>query len=133
MNTQLASLAPQQPGSLEKVKLEMALSLQDIEDNIDAAIALAADTIGGTVLFQMPTVEAVSSQSIAAIAVPADNTVRLLLVNRSGDGQSLDVEDAETSDNPLGEFARSHTTMMWFLSATVARAESDHQAGTTRH
>ncbi|MBV2142597.1 hypothetical protein KUG47_03670 [Falsochrobactrum sp. TDYN1] len=103
--------------SLEAVELEFALGAIDVlTEGFDAALAKAAERIGGEVLFNMPALDTKDAQRIGAIAIAGQPQDQVIFVTLRNDGTTLSVAPL-TGDNALFEsLGRNYAAVMKILS-----------------
>jgi hypothetical protein len=108
---------PQDSMTLEAVELEFALGAIDVlMEGFDAALAQAAERIGGEVLFNMPALDTSSAQRIGAIAVASQPQDQVIFVSLGHDGTTLSVAPP-SGDNALFEsLGRNYAAVMKSLS-----------------
>ncbi|WP_245410126.1 hypothetical protein [Falsochrobactrum shanghaiense] len=103
--------------SLEAVELEFALGAIDVlTEGFDAALAKAAERIGGEVLFNMPALDTTDAQRIGAIAIAGQPQDQVIFVTLRKDGTTLSVAPL-TGDNALLEsLGRNYAAVMKSLT-----------------
>lgn len=85
-----SQLNTSETATLEAVELEFALGAQDVfTDGFDVALYKAAEVVGGKVLFNMPAVDTVTAQRVAAIAVFDGVNDQVLFVTLLNDGITM--------------------------------------------
>lgn len=87
--------------TLEAVELEFALGAIDVLiEGFDAALAKAAERVGGEVLFNMPALDTSAAQRIGAIAIAGQPQDQVVFVTLGNDGTTLSVAPP-TGENAL--------------------------------
>ncbi|MGV6903184.1 hypothetical protein ACT5RU_03280 [Brucella amazoniensis] len=83
--------APEQDAmTLEAVELEFALGAIDVlTEGFDAALAKAAERVGGEVLFNIPALDTSEAQRIGAIAISGQPQDQVIFVTLRNDGTTL--------------------------------------------
>lgn len=91
----------QEAMTLEAVELEFALGAIDVLiEGFDAALAKAAERVGGEVLFNMPALDTSAAQRIGAIAIAGQPQDQVVFVTLGNDGTTLSVAPP-TGENAL--------------------------------
>lgn len=104
---------------LEMIELEMALAVQDVlASGFGETVRIAAQVIGGEVLFDMPMIPGSQWQRIAAVSAGLDDQAQVLLVMLGADGLTMQVEDAGYSSNPFAGFAQTHVEMLMHMASS---------------
>ncbi|MBC2884643.1 hypothetical protein H7Q97_04400 [Ochrobactrum sp. CM-21-5] len=103
--------------TLEAVELEFALGAIDVLiEGFDAALAQAAERVGGEVLFNMPALDTSEAQRIGAIAISGQPQDQVIFVTLRNDGTTLSVAPL-TGENALFEsLGRNYAAVMKSLS-----------------
>ncbi|EEX86957.1 MULTISPECIES: hypothetical protein [Brucella] len=118
--------APEQDAmTLEAVELEFALGAIDVlTEGFDAALAKAAERVGGEVLFNMPALDTSEAQRIGAIAISGQPQDQVIFVTLRNDGTTLSLAPL-TGYNALFEsLGRNYAAVMKILSPQQAANES---------
>lgn len=118
--------APEQDAmTLEAVELEFALDAIDVlTEGFDAALAKAAERVGGEVLFNMPALDTSEAQRIGAIAISGQPQDQVIFVTLRNDGTTLSLAPL-TGHNALFEsLGRNYAAVMKILSPQQAANES---------
>jgi hypothetical protein len=106
------------PVSLETAELELALQMQDVVgQGFDSAVRHALDTLGGSMLFDMPGSPLPGYQRVAVASTGIGDERRVFLIHLGEDGSSINVEDAENDTTSLAGFAASYLNLMDRLAA----------------
>jgi hypothetical protein len=112
------SSAPAAPGEPADEKpdtmgFELALQLQDLEsEGFEAAIAAAADSAGGALLFDMPMPPETDCRRVAAVAIGSGEDRLLMLVTQPKDEEALRVESVDQSTHPVAGIVAAYAGLM---------------------
>jgi hypothetical protein len=107
--------APEGPadGKPDTMGFELALQLQNIEsEGFEAAIAAAADSAGGALLFDMPMPAETDCRRVAAVSIGSGEDRLLMLVTQPSDDEALRVEAVEKSSHPVARIVAAYAGLM---------------------
>lgn len=97
------------PVSLEAVELELALSQRHIsEQQFEMTIRETVEAVGGALLFQMKLDEEETSRWVAAVAIGAEGTREIAIIELPCDGGSVTVSAAAQSELPIAAIAPAY-------------------------
>jgi hypothetical protein len=100
-------------GKPDTVEFEIALQLQDLEsEGFEAAVAAAADSAGGALLFDMPMPAETDCRRVAAVSIGSGENRLLMLVTQPSDDEALRVEAVEKSSHPLARIVAAYAGLM---------------------
>ncbi|GAA5540221.1 hypothetical protein Brsp02_00819 [Brucella sp. NBRC 113783] len=103
--------------TLEAVELEFALGAIDVLiEGFDAALAKAAERVGGEVLFNMPALDTSEAQRIGAIAIAGQPQDQVIFVTLRNDGTTLSVEPPKGENALFESLGRNYAAVMKSLS-----------------
>ena len=103
--------------TLEAVELEFALGAIDVLiEGFDAALAQAAERVGGEVLFNMPALDTSEAQRIGAIAIAGQPQDQVIFVTLRNDGTTLSVEPPKGENALFESLGRNYAAVMKSLS-----------------
>ncbi|SPL64753.1 FIG00451047: hypothetical protein [Ochrobactrum soli] len=103
--------------TLEAVELEFALGAIDVLiEGFDAALAKAAERVGGEVLFNMPALDTSEAQRIGAIAIAGRPQDQVIFVTLRNDGTTLSVEPPKGENALFESLGRNYAAVMKSLS-----------------
>ncbi len=103
--------------TLEAVELEFALGAIDVLiEGFDAALAKAAERVGGEVLFNMPALDTSEAQRIGAIAIAGQPDDQVIFVTLRNDGTTLSVEPPTGENAVFESLGRNYAAVMKSLS-----------------
>ncbi|MBS9719809.1 hypothetical protein JYU29_03800 [Tianweitania sp. BSSL-BM11] len=112
--------------ALETIELELALQVQDVSKlGFDAAVDVALTSLGGQLLFRLPATPGENVVAVAAVSMPTgeDGGRKLLLVKLGEDGETMQVEDAASGNNPVADLACSMAGLLDTFDVSTAREE----------
>ena len=105
---------------LETMEFELALQFQDVRsEGFEAAVAAAADSVGGALLFDMPVPAETECQRVAAVAIGAGENRLLMLVTMPNEGDALRVETVEKSSHPVAGIVAAYAGLMDHFAAAA--------------
>jgi hypothetical protein len=107
--------APERPADEkpDTMGFELALQLQDIRsEGFEAAVAAAADSAGGALLFDMPMPAETDCRRVAAVAIGSGEDRLLMLVTQPNDEEALRVEAVEESSHPVAGIVAAYAGLM---------------------
>jgi hypothetical protein len=110
-----APAAPEEPAEEkpDTMGFELALQLQDLEsEGFEAAIAAAADSAGGALLFDMPMPAETDCRRVAAVAIGSGEDRLLMLVTQPKDEDALRVESVDKSTHPVAGIVAAYAGLM---------------------
>jgi hypothetical protein len=97
----------------DAVEFEIALQLQDLEsEGFEAAVAAAADSAGGALLFDMPMPAETDCRRVAAVSIGTGENRLLMLVTQPNDDEALRVEAVEKSSHPVAGIVAAYAGLM---------------------
>jgi hypothetical protein len=100
-------------GKPDTVEFEIALQLQDLEsEGFEAAVAAAADSAGGALLFDMPMPAETDCRRVAAVSIGSGENRLLMLVTQPSDDEALRVEAVEKSSHPVARIVAAYAGLM---------------------
>jgi hypothetical protein len=103
--------------TLEAVELEFALGAIDVLiEGFDAALAKAAERVGGEVLFNMPALDTSEAQRIGAIAIAGQPQDQVIFVTLRNDGTTLSIEPPKGENALFESLGRNYAAVMKSLS-----------------
>ncbi len=103
--------------TLEAVELEFALGAIDVLiEGFDAALAKAAERVGGEVLFNMPALDTSEAQRIGAIAIAGQPQDQVIFVTLRNDGTTLSVEPPKGENALFESLGRNYAAVIKSLS-----------------
>lgn len=103
--------------SLEAVELEFALGAIDVfVEGFDAALAKAAERVGGRVLFNMPAIDTSEAQRIGAIAIHAEPQDQVIFVTLRNDGTTLTIGKPNGGNAQFESLGRTYAAVMKSLT-----------------
>ncbi len=109
--------------TLEAVELEFALGAIDVfVEGFDAALAKAAERVGGKVLFNMPAIDTSEAQRIGAIAIAAEPQDQVIFVTLRNDGTTLTIGTPEGGNIQFESLGHTYAAVMKSLTP---KASSD--------
>jgi len=92
---------------------ELALQLQDIEsEGFEAAIAAAAGSAGGELLFDMPMPAETDCRRVAAVAIGSGDNRLLMLVTQPNDEEGPRGETVENNKHPVAGIVAGSAGLM---------------------
>lgn len=114
-NQPAAPAAPEQAADEkpDTMGFELALQLHDIEsEGFEAAVAAAADSAGGALLFDMPMPAETDCQRVAAVSIGAGEERLLMLVTMPNEGDALCVETVDKSSHPVAGIVAAYAGLL---------------------
>ena len=107
--------APKHPADEkpDSMGFELALQLQDVElEGFEAAVAAAADSAGGALLFDMPMPAETDCRRVAAVSIGSGDSRLLMLVTQPNDEAALRVETVDKSSHPVAGIVAAYAGLM---------------------
>jgi hypothetical protein len=102
---------------LDTMGFELALQFQDVRsEGFEAAVAAAADSVGGELLFDMPMPAETEYQRVAAVSIGSGEGRLLMLVTMPKEGEALHVEAVDKSSHPVAGIVAAYAGLMDHLA-----------------
>ncbi len=123
-----AGQSGEEAATLEAMEVEFALGTVDVlMEGFDAALARAAERVGGEVLFNMPALDTSESQRIGAIAIHGQPQDQVIFVTLRNDDTTLSVAPPSGENALFESLGHNFAAIMKSLSAGEKPAQNKQE------